>query len=206
MTTERQRSESNRGPQKQKLLSTYSLAHAVHYPASAVHIWIGHKTSWCWPGECFWIVGLARDKLIGLERSGVCASVAINYGQTTALSFHLATTINDSAVSYDGLTLFYRARHYPALTNPSVSILGLPSPRAPAHRGDALKRVAQEPGDHRFSHHRHSAAAHSCLPVCERPLHPSPTRSPAIGAPYELWGVESGEDSPCNSLAPSLRG
>jgi hypothetical protein len=45
----------------------------------------------------------------------------------TALSFHLATTINDGAVSSGGFTLFYRARHYTALTNPSVSILSLPS-------------------------------------------------------------------------------
>ncbi|KAJ6448097.1 hypothetical protein DFH09DRAFT_1118905 [Mycena vulgaris] len=35
-----------------------------------------------------------------------------------------------------------------------------------------------------------SAAARSCLHVRERPLRVSPVRSPAIGAPYELWGIE----------------
>ncbi|KAJ7787517.1 hypothetical protein B0H14DRAFT_3893003 [Mycena olivaceomarginata] len=36
-----------------------------------------------------------------------------------------------------------------------------------------------------------STAACSCLPVRERPLRASPDRSPPIGAPYELWGIEA---------------
>ncbi|KAJ7306879.1 hypothetical protein DFH08DRAFT_512339 [Mycena albidolilacea] len=36
-----------------------------------------------------------------------------------------------------------------------------------------------------------STAACSCLPVRERPLYASPDRSPPIGAPYELWGIEA---------------